>query len=102
MLTVRFLFLGTGTSAGIPAIGCSCPVCTSTDPRDQRLRTSAAVQFKDPRGEDRTILLDAGPDLRQQALRARQGELAAHSIRLIVMSSSFWRSWSSHCWRHDP
>jgi phosphoribosyl 1,2-cyclic phosphate phosphodiesterase len=68
---VRFLFLGTGTSAGIPAIGCDCPVCTSADPRDQRLRTAAALQFSDPAGHHRTILLDAGPDLRQQALRAR-------------------------------
>lgn len=67
---MRFLFLGTGTSAGVPAIGCSCAVCTSTDPRDQRFRTAAAVQFTDPTGQDRTILLDAGPDLRMQALRA--------------------------------
>ena len=67
---MRFLFLGTGTSAGIPAIGCSCAVCTSPDPRDQRLRTAAAVQFTDATGAERTILLDAGPDLRQQALRA--------------------------------
>lgn len=66
-----FLFLGTGTSAGVPMIGCSCPVCTSTDPRDQRLRTAAAVQFVDNTGQDRTVLLDAGPDLRQQALRAK-------------------------------
>jgi len=67
----RFLFLGTGTSAGVPMIACSCPVCTSTDPRDQRLRTAAAVQFVDATGQDRIVLLDAGPDLRQQALRAR-------------------------------
>lgn len=67
---MRFLFLGTGTSAGVPAIGCDCAVCTSADPRDRRLRTAAAVQFTDARGQDRTILLDAGPDLRQQALRA--------------------------------
>lgn len=67
---MRFRFLGTGTSAGIPAVGCFCPVCTSADPRNQRLRTSAAVEFTDARGEDRIILLDAGPDLRQQALRA--------------------------------
>lgn len=67
---MRFVFLGTGTSAGVPAIGCACAVCTSADPRDQRLRTAAAVQFTDPRGVERTILIDAGPDLRQQALRA--------------------------------
>ena len=68
---MRFLFLGTGTSAGVPAIGCDCRVCTSSDPRDQRLRTSAAVQFTDPGGRERTILIDASPDLRQQALRAK-------------------------------
>jgi phosphoribosyl 1,2-cyclic phosphate phosphodiesterase len=68
---MRLVFLGTGTSAGVPAIGCSCAVCTSPDPRDQRLRTAAAVQFTDPAGQERTVLLDAGPDLRQQALRAR-------------------------------
>jgi phosphoribosyl 1,2-cyclic phosphate phosphodiesterase len=66
---MRLTFLGTGTSAGIPAIGCDCPVCTSTDPRDNRLRTSAALEFTDPSGMPRTILFDAGPDLRQQALR---------------------------------
>ncbi len=67
---MRFVFLGTGTSAGIPAIGCACEVCTSTDPRDTRLRTSAAVQWTDPAGRPRTVLLDTSPDLRQQALRA--------------------------------
>lgn len=67
---MRFLFLGTGTSAGIPMIGCSCPVCTSADPRDARTRTAAAVQWVDAAGRDRTVLLDAGPDLRMQALRA--------------------------------
>lgn len=67
---VRFLFLGTGTSAGVPAIGCDCPVCTSGDPRDHRLRTSAAVLWTDPFGVERVVLLDAGPDLRQQVLRA--------------------------------
>ncbi len=67
---MRFVFLGTGTSAGIPAIGCACAVCTSMDPRDQRLRTAAAVQFTDAGGQERTVLLDAGPDLRMQSLRA--------------------------------
>lgn len=68
---MRFRFLGTGTSSGIPAVGCFCPVCTSTDARDHRLRTSACVEFRDASGEPRLILLDAGPDLRAQALRAR-------------------------------
>lgn len=68
---MRFTFLGTGTSAGIPAIGCDCAVCTSTDPKDNRLRTSGAIQFIDATGAERVVLLDAGPDLRQQALRFR-------------------------------
>jgi phosphoribosyl 1,2-cyclic phosphate phosphodiesterase len=66
---MRFTFLGTGTSSGVPAIGCACAVCRSDDLRDRRLRTSACVDFTDPEGRPRTILLDAGPDLRQQALR---------------------------------
>lgn len=67
---MRFRFLGTGTSAGIPMIGCSCSVCTSSNPRDKRLRTSAALIFTDQSGHERVVLLDAGPDLREQALRA--------------------------------
>lgn len=68
-MNLRFLFLGTGTSAGVPAIACDCAVCASTDPRDTRLRTAAAVLWTDPTGRERVALLDAGPDLRQQALR---------------------------------
>jgi len=67
---VQFELLGTGTSAGVPAIGCDCAVCTSSDPRDRRLRTSACLKFRDRQGRDRVILIDAGPDLRQQVLRA--------------------------------
>jgi phosphoribosyl 1,2-cyclic phosphate phosphodiesterase len=66
---VRFLFLGTGTSSGIPAIGCDCAVCTSSDPRDNRLRTSAAVRWTDERGSPRAVVFDTGPDFRQQVLR---------------------------------
>ena len=68
---MRFTFLGTGTSAGVPSIGCFCPVCTSQDLRDQRLRTSGLVDFTDASGKHRSILIDAGPDLRQQSLRAK-------------------------------
>ncbi|MBX3358238.1 MAG: MBL fold metallo-hydrolase [Phycisphaeraceae bacterium] len=67
---MRLVFLGTGTSSGVPAIACSCAVCTSTDPRDNRLRAGAAICFTDATGQDRTILIDATPDLRLQALRA--------------------------------
>jgi phosphoribosyl 1,2-cyclic phosphate phosphodiesterase len=68
---MRFTFLGTGTSSGVPAIGCGCSVCTSQDLRDQRLRTSGLLEFNDSRGQARAILIDASPDLRQQALRAK-------------------------------
>lgn len=68
---MRFRFLGTGTSAGIPVIACDCRVCTSTDPRDTRTRCSATLEFTDDGGQERVILIDASPDLRQQALRER-------------------------------
>lgn len=61
---MKITFLGTGTSTGVPEIGCTCPVCTSTDPRDSRLRTSLLVETKNTR-----ILLDCGPDFRQQMSR---------------------------------
>ncbi len=65
-------FLGTGTSQGIPMIGCNCEVCTSEDPRDKRLRCSALVRF-----QGKTFLIDAGPDFRQQMLREKIAHLDA-------------------------
>lgn len=67
---MRFRFLGTGTSSGVPAIACDCEVCTSSDPHDKRLRTGASVEFVDARGRERVVLIDTTPDLRQQALAA--------------------------------
>jgi phosphoribosyl 1,2-cyclic phosphate phosphodiesterase len=61
---VRVLFLGTGTSHGVPMIGCECDVCRSTDPRDARFRPSLYVELDD----DTRVLVDATPDLRSQAL----------------------------------
>ena len=68
---LEFVMLGTGTSAGVPVIGCDCAVCTSDDPRDRRTRPAACVRFVDAQGQPRVILIDASPDLREQALRHR-------------------------------
>jgi phosphoribosyl 1,2-cyclic phosphate phosphodiesterase len=65
MSTLRFL--GTGTSSGVPVLGCSCEVCTSADPRDRRLRTSAYATLDT--GE--RLLIDCGTDFREQSLAAR-------------------------------
>ena len=64
-MKTKLTFLGSGTSQGVPMIGCGCEVCHSADPRDKRLRASVLVEFG-----DQTILVDAGPDFRQQMLRA--------------------------------
>ncbi|HEY0669319.1 MAG TPA: MBL fold metallo-hydrolase [Sphingobacteriaceae bacterium] len=62
---MRITFLGTGTSQGVPVIACDCPVCTSSDSRDKRLRVSVLVE-----AEEKSILIDCGPDFRYQMLRA--------------------------------
>lgn len=64
----RLTFLGTGTSMGVPTLGCSCPVCTSADPCDRRLRTSVVLQWHH-QDRERVVLIDLGPDFREQALR---------------------------------
>lgn len=61
---MKLTFLGTGTSSGVPTIGCHCPVCQSTSPLDKRLRTSALIEI-----DGFNILIDAGPDVRTQMLR---------------------------------
>lgn len=62
---LKVTFLGTGTSQGVPMIGCKCEVCTSTDPKDNRLRAAIWV-----RTANTSIVIDTGPDFRYQALRA--------------------------------
>ncbi len=62
---MKFTFLGTGTSQGIPVIGCTCKVCTSDDSKDNRLRSSLLIE-----SGKTTINIDIGPDFRQQMLRA--------------------------------
>jgi len=61
---VRFTFLGTGTSQGVPVIACDCTACKSADPRDKRLRSSLLLEK-----DGAVLLFDAGPDFRQQMLR---------------------------------
>lgn len=72
MKKTRLTFLGTGTSQGVPMIGCGCEVCRSADPRDKRLRSSVLVEH-----EGLKILVDAGPDFRQQMLTAGVSHLDA-------------------------
>lgn len=74
----KLIFLGTGTSCGVPQLGCQCKVCTSADKRDKRLRTSALYQADN----GKQILIDCGPDFRQQMLplpfRPIDGVLITH------------------------
>src|SRR5437762_14065282 len=60
---IELLFLGTGTSAGIPMIGCQCDVCRSSDPRDKRNRPSVVISYN-----DRRVLVDTAPELRLQCV----------------------------------
>ncbi len=61
---MKLTFLGTGTSQGIPVIGCKCPVCNSSDSKNKRLRSSVLIEH-----QGKNILIDTGPDLRQQSLK---------------------------------
>jgi phosphoribosyl 1,2-cyclic phosphate phosphodiesterase len=69
---MKITFLGTGTSQGIPLIGCNCAVCTSENPKDNRLRSSILVEFN-----GNTVVIDTGPDFRQQMLRNQVKNLDA-------------------------
>jgi len=65
-------FLGSGTSQGVPVIGCDCSICTSIDFRDKRLRSSIHISIK-----GKSFIIDTGPDFRQQVLRERITSLDA-------------------------
>lgn len=69
---MKITFLGTGTSQGIPLIGCTCSVCTSANPKDNRLRSSVMIEDKNT-----NIVIDTGPDFRQQMLRNKVTKLDA-------------------------
>jgi phosphoribosyl 1,2-cyclic phosphate phosphodiesterase len=69
-------FLGTGTSTGVPTLGCPCAVCNSADPHDRRLRPSALLRWTEAGsagdgGAERAVVIDTGPDFRAQALREK-------------------------------
>lgn len=93
--------LGTGTSQGIPVIGCTCPVCRSVDPRDRRLRTAALLQ-----AGGTTIAIDCGPDFRQQMLANRIDQLDAvlithqHNDHIIGLDDV--RPFNFLTWRDMP
>ena len=70
--SLKITFLGTGTSSGVPMIGCDCAVCTSDDIKDKRLRSSILVQ-----SAKTTLVVDSGPDFRYQMLRANVKHLDA-------------------------
>jgi len=70
--SLKVTFLGTGTSQGVPVIGCKCAVCSSGDEKDKRLRSSVLIEI-----ENTTLVIDTGPDFRQQMLRAHVDKLDA-------------------------
>jgi len=84
--TLRITVLGSGTSSGVPTIGCSCATCASIDPRDNRLRPSVLVQYG-----GKNVLIDTTPDFRAQALRTgisrHHGTAAGPMARAMLMPS---------------
>ena len=70
--TIRLTVLGSGTSMGVPTLGCHCAVCDSSDPKDNRLRTSVLLSRS-----EQNVVIDTTPDFRTQALRARLDRLDA-------------------------
>ena len=75
-MQAELVVLGSGTSMGVPTLGCECAVCRSTDARDNRTRPSVAVQYPGE-GAARNVIIDTGPDFRQQTLREHIGRIDA-------------------------
>ena len=95
---MKLYFLGTGTSSGVPQMGCACAVCTSSDPRDRRSRCSALLETDD----HHLLLIDCGPDFRSQMLRFiaehpfGSGTLPYHERRVAEMSDEQARAAGLH------
>ena len=96
---MKLYFLGTGTSSGVPQMGCACAVCTSSDPRDRRSRCSALLETDD----HRLLLIDCGPDFRSQMLRfiaehphRSDSTLPYHERRVAEMSDEQARAAGLH------
>lgn len=96
---MKLYFLGTGTSSGVPQMGCACAVCTSSDPRDRRSRCSALLETDD----HRLLLIDCGPDFRSQMLRfiaehphRPDSPLPYHERRVAEMSDEQARAAGLH------
>ncbi|WP_353568771.1 MBL fold metallo-hydrolase [Haloferula sargassicola] len=96
-MDLEFRFLGTGTSVGVPVIGCRCEVCTSADRRNRRTRSSALIRTR-----SHALLIDSGPDLREQSLREQLTEIDAvlytHSHVDHVVGFDELRAF---CWRRS-
>ena len=94
---ISLTFLGTSTSTGVPVIGCSCPICTSGDPLLIRTRSSIHLQT-----DDHSILVDSGPDLREQALRE-----GLSSVDAVIYTHAHldhitgFDELRAFCWRRD-
>lgn len=81
----RFFLLGTGSSAGVPVIGCPCAVCNRDDPKQKRLRTSALLETSQG-----SYLIDPGPDFRQQALSLGKEYFDKHPFRGVFITHSHY------------
>lgn len=92
---MKVTFLGTGTSQGVPLIGCGCEVCTSSSPYDNRLRVSVLIEV-----DGKTLVIDTGPDFRYQMLRAKvkhlDGILITHEHKDHVAGLDDVRAFNYH------
>ena len=99
--------LGSGTSMGVPTLGCRCAVCNSSDPRDRRTRPSVMVEY-----EGHSVLIDTTPDFREQAMRERIHDLDAvlythaHADHILGLDDlrplTFWRDKNILLYAHEP